>query len=58
MRDVLLKQIGGRMFCKEQTHGVFLEGACKRACDVLLESMLGRTCDVWEGYKCNPTNSG
>jgi hypothetical protein len=30
----------------------------ERACDVLLEWMLERTCDVWKGYKYNPTNSG
>jgi hypothetical protein len=29
----------------------------KKAWDVLLEQMLERTRDVWEGYKDNPTDS-
>lgn len=30
----------------------------KRACDVLLERRLERTCDVWKVYKYNPVDSG
>jgi hypothetical protein len=30
----------------------------KRACDVLLDWTLERTCDIWKGYKYNPTDSG
>ena len=38
------------MFCWKQPG--------KRSCDVLLECMLERTCDVQRGYKYNPTDSG
>lgn len=30
----------------------------KRTCDVLLVGMLERTCDVWKGFKYNPTDRG
>jgi hypothetical protein len=42
----------------ENRHVVFfwkLPG--ERACDVLLEWMLERTCDVRKGYKYNPRDS-
>ena len=29
----------------------------ERTCDVFLEQMLEWTCDVWKGYKYNPTDS-
>jgi hypothetical protein len=34
-------------------------GSClkKGAYNVLLEQMLERACDVWKGYKYNPTDS-
>jgi hypothetical protein len=43
----------------ESRHVVFfwkLPG--KGTCDVFLEWMLERTCDVWKGYKDNPPDSG
>jgi hypothetical protein len=48
-QDVLLRT---GMWC--------FSGSCleKGACDVFLEQMLGRTHDIWKGYKYNPTNSG
>jgi len=39
-RMFLLKQICGRVFCKEQTHGVFLQVAWKRASRCLREYMI------------------
>jgi hypothetical protein len=30
----------------------------ERACDVLLDQMLERACDIWKGCKYNPTESG
>ena len=36
---------------------VFWKLPCEGACDVLLEQMLERVCDVWEESKWNPTDS-
>lgn len=43
----------------ENRHVMFLwKLPGERACDVLLEWMLERTCDVWKWDKYNPTDSG
>lgn len=41
----------------EYRHMVFSWLPGKRACDVQLEHVLERACDVWKGYKYNPTES-
>ena len=43
----------------EDRHVVFSKSCLKgETCDVLLEQMLGRTCNVLKGYEYNPTISG
>jgi hypothetical protein len=42
----------------KQIHGVFWKFPGERACDVLLEQILERTCDTWKESKYNSTDSG
>lgn len=49
--------MGGR-FVKNRHVVIFWRQPGKGACDALLEQMLEKTTDVWEGYKHNPMVSG
>lgn len=53
--DVLLRLTWGRMFCWEPACDVFWKLCGKRACNVLEEWMLERTCVIWKVYKYNLT---
>lgn len=47
----------GGCFAKNR-HVFFWRRSGKNTCDVLLEQMLEKTCDVCRGYKYNPADSG
>jgi hypothetical protein len=47
----------GRCFAENRHITFFWKLPGKRACNALLEQMLGRTFDVWKEYKYNPTDT-
>lgn len=48
----------GGCFAENKHMVIFWKHPGKRACNIFLECMLERICDVWKRYKYNPTDSG
>jgi hypothetical protein len=55
--SITIREMRG-CFAENRSMVFFWKLTGKRACDILLDQTLERTCDVWEGYQFNLTESG